>query len=690
MLAGARDTARGGPIRAPITAVARSCQVMNLPADWSERFPRPMTIAVMGRFPTEYRPRRMGVVMRFQLLGPVEVWQDENPVALRGSKMRTVLGTLLLSHNRLVSDSILVEMLWGEAPPATAQAQIQTYASRLRGLLGPHVTIERRWPGYLLRVPQQSVDVVTFEHRAALGRSALAEGRPREAQRALASALALWRGRALTDVTEFLAAAEQPRLEESRLAVLEDRIDADLALGRHDDLALELMTLVADQPMRERLRARLMLALYRCGRKADALAVYEEGRAVLAEELGIDPTATLRDLHQAILLDKPSLTPRSIEGTAPQRASVASWSAHLTAEPADFTGREKALGQAQTWLDRPGRDSDRPGICVVVGMGGVGKSAFALNVARRLRDSYPHGQFRIDLEGSTGAPLAPMRALADLVSALGADVSAAGNSVTELTRLYRNRVHGRRLLLLFENAASERQVRPLLPATPGCDTVVTSRDRLTALEDAHRIELDAFEPAEATELLVKIIGSDRAAAEPHALTRIAELCGYLPLGIRISGARLTARPHWPLRTLAERLADRYRVLDELEAADLGVRESMSRSYRPLREGAKRALRLLSLVDGSCFSLWTASVAVDLTLSDTEDVVEELVEAYMLRVCDSCPSRYWFGPFVHAFAQERVRSEETARERGAVLDRLAGLPRAWLGAGPRANGRGEKI
>ncbi|WP_051466498.1 AfsR/SARP family transcriptional regulator [Actinomadura oligospora] len=608
--------------------------------------------------------------MRVRVLGPVELWNDVDRVELRGSKLRTFLASLALAHGRVVSDRTLVEMLWEDAPPATAQAQIQTYASRLRGLLGDDAVVDRHRPGYRLRIERDDLDLTGFERLAAGGRAALAEHRVDAAARALSDALALWRGEALAGVTEALADLERPRLEEARLAVLEDRIEADLALGRHAGLVPELTALVTAHPMRERPRAQLMVALYRCGRHADALAAFHEHRRVLAEELGIDPSAELQELHQAILADRRAfLAPEaSVSLRTPAPAPVP---ARLPPPPADFTGRETALVLARAYLG----EAAAPRVCAITGMGGVGKTALALRVAHEVGDAYPDGRIHVDLRGGTRRPLLPGEALAHLLNALGgqdAEQDGEGDlprDTEALTRLYRDRLAGRRVLIVLDDASGERQVRPLLPGASGCGVLVTGRTRLAALEGAARIPLEPFEPAEAAALLARHAGPCRAAAEPGALALIAERCGFLPLAVRACGARLVGHPHRPLSRLADRLADPHRILDELCVADLDVRAVLALGHRLPRGDLRRSLRLLSLLSAPSFSLWTASVLLDRPLAETQEHVDELVEAHLLEAVPERPDRSRFHPLMRAVARERVLAEETSQLRAAAIQRV---------------------
>ncbi|MFE0510752.1 BTAD domain-containing putative transcriptional regulator, partial [Streptomyces sp. NPDC058964] len=432
--------------------------------------------------------------MQFLVMGPIQALNQDREVKLRGSKITTVLAALLLSRGRVVSDSVLADWLWGDAPPATAQAQIQTYASRLRGLLGPEVRIDRQRPGYRISSREHGLDLLEFERLTALGRNAMAARHPEEASAHFSAALSLWRGPALAGVSDFLATVEGPRLEEARLVVLEDRIDADLEIGRHGELIAELLALVAEHPHRERPRTQLMRALHQCGRRVEALEVYHDYRRLLVNDLGLEPSARLQEVHYMVLnedlpLPRPArISARGTQGAVPEishdTGPSAAWTplvrpAELPPAPVDFTGRTAEVEDICAWMTARDGHGGSPPVCVILGMPGIGKTALALFAAHRLRDQYPDGQLHIDLGPNAAAE--PSQALRDLLQALGVDAAAMPDNLEDLTRFYRSCVSGRRLLIVVDNALNEEQIRPLLPGTSGCGVLITSRGRLAAL-----------------------------------------------------------------------------------------------------------------------------------------------------------------------------------------------------------------
>ncbi|MEU6019694.1 BTAD domain-containing putative transcriptional regulator [Streptomyces sp. NPDC047515] len=422
--------------------------------------------------------------MDFRILGPVEARRDGDWIALSGSKVRTVLAAMLLAHGRVVSDSRLGALLWGWDPPVTASAQIYTYMSRLRKLLGDEVEIVRRQPGYVLRAPGARIDVVEFERLGRLGRQALRERRHADAQALLTEALGWWRGPALSNVTEFLLEAELPQLEEARMLALENRIEADLALGMHEQVTAELTGLVAEHPVRERLRAQLMTALYRCGRQADALQTYYEGRKVPVDQLGVGPGEALGATYQAVLVGELGLRGA---GAARGRSDVP---AMLPAAEGGVVGRPAELSlltaRLATW-------TNRPRCLLVTGMAGVGKTALAVRAAEESSGHFPDGQLFVELCHPDGTPKDAGEVLVRLLRALG-EPGLDGNfpracDRDELVRLYRARTSGKRLLVVLDDAVGDLQVAPLLPASPQAAVLITSRTRLARVAGADTVVL---------------------------------------------------------------------------------------------------------------------------------------------------------------------------------------------------------
>ncbi|MFF7715243.1 BTAD domain-containing putative transcriptional regulator [Streptomyces sp. NPDC007988] len=640
--------------------------------------------------------------LHLNLLGPVEAHRGGAPVKLGGPKPRTVLAALLLARGRVVSDTRLAALLWDDRPPSTCTAQLHTYASRVRRLLGPDVDVERRRPGYLIGLPDHGVrvDLLEFQERGARGAEALAAGDPATAAGELRRALAVWRGAALGGVCDPLADVERDRLEEERLVTLERRIDADLELGRHAELIPELIALIATDPLREGLRGQLMTALYRAGRQADALAAYRAARATLADELGLEPSAELRRLHQALLTGHPSLLPRSprgSRGTAPEAsvppaptvaptarepvavtaravATAAPWAAapltrrpdhplrpaELPPAPGDFTGRAQEVMRLGTALT--GRRPRRPdeAVHVVTGLPGIGKTAVALHTAHRVKRSYPDGQIHLDLRGSGPEPLDPADALGELLRLVGVPAHRIPGTLDERIRAWRTRTADRRLLLVLDDAADERRLRPLLPVTDGCAVLITSRSGLYALEGVSRTVLAPLSPSESRDLFEKLAGRSRTGAEPASAAAVVHVCAGLPLALRIAGSKAAARPHWPLSRHAGRLADPDRTLAELAFSDLSLRDRLLGAYRRLEPAARRALRFHSALGPQPVPAGTAARALGTGVEEAEELLADLAAGHWTDVVRGHGGHaYRMHPLVRLFAGGMLAEEEGA-------------------------------
>ncbi|RSS54531.1 hypothetical protein EF912_16750 [Streptomyces sp. WAC07061] len=574
--------------------------------------------------------------MDFRLLGPIEAKRGGGAtIPLSGSKVHTVLAALLLSEGRVVSDARLSALLWGWDPPATASAQIYTYMSRLRKHLGEEIEIVRRQPGYVLRAPGAWIDLTEFTRLDRLGREALADRRFEEAGTLLRDALDLWRGTALANATEQMIEAELPPLEEARMIALESRIEADLAVGRHEQVTAELTGLVAEHPVRERLRAQLMTALYRCGRQADALHTYYEGRAVLADQLGVDPGEALGSTYQAVLgggLGLASASPPASAAEAAAAAAVPAGRAAPSTLPApygEFTGRGAELAAL---CERLTREDGRPRRLLITGMAGVGKTALAVRAAQDCAARFPDGQLYVELCHPDGAPKEPAEVLVRLLRALGEPpAAAAAQDLEELVRLYRTRTSGARLLLVLDGAVGDRQVAPLLPGGPEAAVLITGQARLARVAGADTTALTPVDDDEAMELLASLVGRDRLEADPDAADDLVAYCAGLPLALAVTGARLAARPHWPVARLAARLADPEGRLAELAYGDVSVREALVHCVR--RVGGPELATLTGLADwdGEPFSAQYAALVLGTAEEEAESALDALVDGALMEL-----------------------------------------------------------
>ncbi|MGW3350508.1 BTAD domain-containing putative transcriptional regulator [Nonomuraea rubra] len=602
--------------------------------------------------------------MDFKILGPIEVRTSlGRPIALGRRKQRVLLAALLLNTGKAIPSRRMLDWLWGERAPATAESNLYTYISALRKVLGSPSRIEAGSNGYMLRVTPGEVDVTLFEDLAAQGQLALSAGRHDVALERLTRALCLWRGESVLEELPLPATlrCEAARLERLRATVVDASLEARLALGLHGEVLADLEALTRRDPLNERLRAQLMLALYRCGRRADALTVYQSARMTLAAEIGIDPGPDLVQMHQRILADDPALTPPPV--VAARRTP-----AELPIGSAAFTGRTTEISRLRTMLIT---GSGTTAISAITGAAGVGKSALAVHVAHQVAGHFPDGRLYVDLHGSTPgvAPLNPADVLARLLRSLG-DGTVAGSGgrfdVDEAAARFRSLTDGRHLLLLLDNARDAAQVRPLLPASPTCRVLVTARRMLTSLDAASHFRLGVMAEDETATLLGRLIGEERVAAEQRAARAIVRLCAGLPLAIRIAAARLIARPGLSLRALADRLAVEDHRLSELQADDQAVRAYFMMSYRSLDAESSRMFRLLSLLGGGAISVAAAAALADRPEPRTADLLDHLAEAQLLESCGH--ERYRMHDLLCLFARERAREEDTEEDQAQAARR----------------------
>ncbi|MEV5312545.1 MULTISPECIES: BTAD domain-containing putative transcriptional regulator [unclassified Streptomyces] len=617
------------------------------------------------RVPAQRRPDSVEpAALRFSVLGPVRAWRGDEPLNTGSPQQRALLAALLLREGRTATAAELIDALWGEEPPSQALAAVRTYASRLRKALDAGVLVSESG-GYAIRgLGEGALDLATAQELAAEAEKAKAGGDLGRARDVLNRALALWDGETLAGVPGPYAEAQRVRLEEWRLQVLESRLDMDLEQGSHAEAVSELTALTAAHPLRERLRELLMLALYRSGRQAEALAVYADTRRLLADELGVDPRPGLSDLQQRILRADPGLAEPS--APAPEPAVVPVRPAQLPATVPDFTGRASFVSElSEVLASAEGRVM---AVSALAGIGGVGKTTLAVHVAHQARAAFPDGQLYVDLQGAGQRAAEPETVLGSFLRALGTADSAIPDSLEERSALYRSVLDGRRVLVLLDNARDAAQVRPLLPGTSGCAALVTSRVRMVDLAGAHLVDLDVMSPDEALALFTKIVGEERVASEREAALDVVAACGFLPLAIRIAASRLAARRTWTVTVLAAKLADERRRLDELQAGDLAVKATFELGYGQLEPAQARAFRLLGLADGPDISLPAAAAVLDLPAEDTEDLLESLVDTSLLE--SAAPGRYRFHDLVRLYARACAeRDEHPPSERDAAMSRL---------------------
>jgi DNA-binding SARP family transcriptional activator len=615
----------------------------------------------------------------FRLLGPLEAWTGEDWEAIGAPKQRSILATLLLHPGEPVSTDLLIDEAWPSGPPAKAGNLVSVYVHHLRRLIGDaegQVLITRA-PGYQVVLGPGALDADQFDGLVAAGRGALAGAEPARAVDLLTEALGCWRGRALADVPPTqLITAEAGRLEESRVVAVELRAEASIACGRHAEVVPELGRLVADWPLREKLWVLLMVALVGAGRQAEALEVYARARTVIADELGVDPGRELQQLYQQILNADGDQTLITLPQPAPRTAGAAYQPpAQLPADLTDFTGRGGQVDRLRGLLAGSGAGSN-PGavrVAIVVGAGGLGKTALAVHTAHLLASEFPDGQLYANLHGAT-QPTDPAEVLAWFLRALGAEPAQIPLEEEERAAHFRTRLTGKRVLIVLDDARDAAQVRPLLPGSASAAVLVTARRRMPELAGSKVLDLDILPPEEARTLFVLVAGEERADAEPAATDDVLAACAGLPLAIRIGGARLAARGSWTVRTLADRLADERSRLDELKAGNLAVRASFEVSFAslpgPEAPGGvdpARAFRLLGLWTGSSISLPAAAALLGDDEDPAADALDVLVDANLLE--SRGPERFRFHDLLRVYAADRARSQETEEAQQAAITRL---------------------
>lgn len=601
------------------------------------------------------------VGLRFGVLGPVRVWRGAEALVSGAPQQRALLAVLLLRDGRTATAAELIDAIWGDEPPLQALAAVRTYASRLRKTLGPGVLVSESG-GYALRLSSGVLDLAAAQELSVEAEKARAGGDQVRARELLKSALALWTGEPLAGIPGPHADTERTRLVEWRLQLTEARLDMELDAGCHAEAVSELTALTAAYPLRERLRELLMLALYRSGRQAEALAVYADTRRLLADELGVDPCPELSRLQQRILqadedLARPAEAPAA---PAPVRA------AQLPASVPDFTGRVSFVQELSARL--AAAESTVMAVSALAGIGGVGKTTLAVHVAHTARPHFPDGQLYVDLQGTGPRACEPEAVLGAFLRALGTPDASIPDSLEERAALFRSTLDGRRVLVLLDNARDAAQVRPLLPGTAGCAALVTSRIRMLDLAGAYLVDLDVMSPEEALQLFTKIVGEERVGAERQSALDVVAACGFLPLAIRIAASRLASRRTWTVSVLAAKLADERRRLDELQAGDLAVKATFELGYGQLEPAQARAFRLLGLPDGSDISLAAAAAVLDLPLQETEDLLESLVDTSLVE--SAAPGRYRYHDLVRLYARSCAeRDEDPPSERAEAMSRL---------------------
>ena len=581
--------------------------------------------------------------MYFAVLGPLSVTDDARDVPITAGRDRVVLAMLLLNPGRTVSADVLIDAVWEESPPVTARGQLQTCVSRLRRML-PAADIRTHPEGYAITVGADELDATVFVRLVA---EATVEIDPDAAHRLFRQALDLWRGEALSGIESAAVRRAASALDERYGVAVEDWVDFELGRGRDRELLADLTGLVKRFPLRERLRAQLMLALYRLGRQADALSEYRRARDVLDEELGVEPSAVLRDMHRRLLTGE-------VEVPAARLASVNA----LPRATADFTGRSDIIDRI---LQSAAAVGSAPRVEVIDGMAGSGKTTVAVHVARLLQPQFPDAQLFIDLQGhSSKSPIEPAAALVTVLRQAGIAADRIPDDVDERLRLWRDTLATRRSVVVLDNAASTAQVTPLLPTNGAVVVLVTSRRRLVGLDGIRPESLDVLSEPEGVALLTAIVGG-RVAGEPDAAVEVVRRCGLLPLAIRLAGSRLAHRPRWRVADLARRLSES--ALPELAAENRTVASAFALSYGQLPEPARLTFRLLGVHPAERFDILSVAALTDLSPDDAQNQLDDLVDVHLVEEPE--PGRYRLHDLVREYARTLAQSMPSSQRRDAL-------------------------
>jgi DNA-binding SARP family transcriptional activator/DNA-binding transcriptional regulator YiaG len=642
-------------------------------------------------------PARAGQVaapgIRLGVLGSLTLWRDGVAADPGAGRQRAVLGLLAVCPGTALHRETIIDAVWGHRPPASAVPMVQTYVSRLRRLLGDDLLVSDG-TSYRLAVTVGQLDALEFVMLADRAERAAAAGNHAAACRWYERALRLWRGEPLDDVSAMRGHPAVTSLAQQRTVVTLDHAAAAAAAGRPEQVLPQLQALAAHDPLDERVHARLMLTLAACGQQAAALSVFEQVRKRLNDELGIIPGAELMDAHLRILrgelrfpaaavadrVGMPGLAEHAGDGNgaADQAAVQARWKAptprQLPPGVAHFTGRARELAVLSSLADQAARGTGTVVISAIGGMAGIGKTALAVHWAHQVAGRFPGGQLYANLRGLglSGTPTAAAEVIRGFLDALGVPPGQIPAGLDAQAALYRSATAGRRLLIVLDHARDEQQVRPLLPSTPGCLVLVTSRHQLTGLsaaEGAHLLTLDVLTAAEARALLTARLGADRAADHPGAVTEIAALCGHLPLALAVTAARAAAHPTFTMPALAGELRDARGRLTTLDTGDpaVSVRAVFSWSYTQLAPGTARTFRLLGLHPGPSISVPAAASLAGIGPGRVGGHLAELARAHL--VTEHSPGRYSLHDLLRAYAAEQAEAIDVEADRRAAVHRM---------------------
>ncbi|SNR25896.1 AfsR/SARP family transcriptional regulator [Actinomadura mexicana] len=610
--------------------------------------------------------------MEFRVLGPVELWIDGQRRDLGTTKERCVLAALLLTPRQPVPAEILIYRVWGDSPPTKARQGLHTYMARLRNRLEgvEDVALVSRQGSYQIDVADESVDLYRFRLLRDQARAIAESGDDEYALDHHRQAAALCRAEPLADLAGDWAERTRRNLEEELLAAALYRIDLELQRGNHADLVRELSELTERHPQDQRPVARLMMALYRCGRPAEALEVYRRTRVLLVEESGTEPGPGLRQLQQQILRSDPALL--RVPGT---QLSVDRSPHTLPHDPRVFVGRDEELRQLMDMVPAVGEhgaagppSASTVTVVTLDGMPGVGKTALAVRLAHRLAEQFPDGQMFLSLHAHDPRqkPLGPAEALDTLLRMIGLPAARVPRALDERAALWRSQLAASRAILVLDDAAGHEQVRPLLPASAGCLVIVTSRRRLTGLHDSRPLSLDVLPVRDATALFTGIAGAGRAEAGDD-VREVVERCGRLPLAVGMVASRLLHRRAWTTRDLLARLTPYDRRLEELRDEGREITTVFEVSYRGLPAPLRDAFRAFGLHPGPDLTAHAAAAALGRPVREAERILEELFDRHL--ITEPVGGRYRFHDLVHDYARRLTRETDSDEECRRIVHRI---------------------
>jgi DNA-binding SARP family transcriptional activator len=663
-----RDLEQGRTGRPRGAAAQRLAQVLGLDH---------VVLAITAPSPGQRRKERRDV--RLAVLGPLAAWRSSTAVDLGSERQRAVLALLAINAHRLVHREELIDAIWGEAPPSSAVAMVQSYVSQLRDALaasadGPthrHDLLVTVGASYLLRPGPRQLDMSLFTVMAARARDQAAAGQAAAACEIYEQALGLWRGEPVADVELLRGHPAVAKLGRQRTAVALEFAQAAAEAGNHGRTLEQLRAIARTEPLDERVHARLMAALAATGQQAAALRVFEQVRTRLDHELGVSPGPELADAHLQIMRATDEDGAGSVQALSGVLAAVLP--RQLPSAVRHFAGRATELKALWEMLEQAGT---RPGAVVISaigGMAGVGKTALAVHWAQEAAHRFPDGQLFADLAGfGPSAPTEPARVIGWFLGSLGVPVNQVPADRQAQAALLRSVLADKRVLILLDNARDADQVRPLLPGSPGCLVLVTSRAWLTGLavtDGAAILDVDVPDPAQARELLAQRVGQDRLAAEPGAADELVQLCGRLPLALAITAARVGTRPGSSLADMVRELRDESGRLQALDADQdaAGIRQVFSWSYRQLTSPAATMFRLLAVHPGPDVTVPAAASLAGVTRTEARRALAELTGAHLLT--ETQVGRWASHDLIRAYAVELATAADPQADRRAALGRV---------------------